>query len=488
MSADLKTALKNGNDYYIHLNKINIGNRGGNATINFIEQKQQIILKTTAQYKEYFNANLNGQSIEALSAALDLDQNTFLNILNNKIGEKLQKDINVAALSKLYQGVKNGNISSFLKQAVNNSSVQALSSALKIVAEALKLLEEQNTGSLGAILLHSLENNKANSFADLGNKLRALLNQYEINNNYRLIKRQSLESAKKQLNNLAQALISGKFVSTKNDLTAQGLSTLLLNGIISTSIAQGLAFAMSGKAGSILYKSILQSVGTKAVVTSDSGKDIKITGKTDVKAKHVNISLGTTDNGNGGNINLNIGISSKFYTGQGFKDLNNRNISINSGSGGTLKQALNSIFSDDISRYLVYNYITHGEYTTQINDLIIKRQILRLFATVGSKEDFSQFMLINGHIISIWEIMQYVLNNDLGLSKSMNGSNFQGIVISIPDRKNFMEANKYDQLDSPGETPIVAAWNRSHKVNSAIESARIYAEIHFKNLAAAIYH
>jgi len=208
---------------------------------------------------------------------------------------------------------------------------------LKIIANALNLLEEGNE-SLGAVLSNSLKEN-ANSFADIGKNLSRLLAEYQINNNYRLIKRQSLESAKKQLDNLAKALTSGKFISSKKDLTAKGLSTLLLNGIISTSIAEGLGFSIAGKSGSILYKSILEAVGTKNVtVTSSSDKNIKITGKTDVKAKGVSLTLEGIDGGeNAGRINLNLGISSKFYTGQGFKDLDNKNISISSGSGGTLK-------------------------------------------------------------------------------------------------------------------------------------------------------
>jgi len=49
------------------------------------------------------------------------------------------------------------------------------------------------------------------------------------------------------------------------------LSTLLLNGLISTQIAEGLAFSASGKAGSLLYKTILEAVGTQNVeVKSDS--------------------------------------------------------------------------------------------------------------------------------------------------------------------------------------------------------------------------
>lgn len=480
-SQDLRTSLQNANDYYIHLNKINIGTRANNAMINFMEQKQQIKMQTMAQYKQFFDASLNKQSLDLLSASLELDEETFLSVLNHNLQEKLQQDINIEKLSTLYQTVQSGDISRHLKQAVKDNNVKQLSLALEGIANCLFLLERGDS-SLGAVVLYSLQH--VNSFSDIGEKLSILLEQYEIKNNYRLIKRQSLEKAKKQLDNLAQALSTGKFVSTKNELTAQGLSTLLLNGIVSTSIAEGLGFAMSGKAGSVLYNSILETVGTKAVTVQSDSKKIKITGKTDVQAKGVSISLNATDTGiDGGKINLNIGISSKFYTGQGFKDLNNKSVSISSGSGGTLKQALDSIFSDSTSRYLAYNYITHDQYVEQLNDLIAKRQILRLFATAGSKEDFSQFMLINGYVVSIWDIVQYVLNTDVGLSKSMEGSKNQGIVVSIPDRKKIHEANVFDQVAGDGDTPILSAWKRSHNVNSAIDSARIQAELHLMNLA-----
>ena len=479
---NLDTALQYANDYYIHLNKMNIGNRANNAIINFKDQKQQVQIETLKQYKDFFNTSLNGQSLEVLAAACDLNEEDFLNVLNTELQQKLQKDININALGSLYQIVNSGDISKYLQEAVDKNDVEQLSKALQIIAEALNLLEKGDK-SLGAILNKSLKD--ANSFADIGGKLSQLLAEYQINNNYRLIKRQSLESAKKQLDNLAKALISGKFVSSKKDLTAKGLSTLLLNGIISTSIAQGLGFSIAGKSGSILYKSILEAVGTKNVtVTSNSDKNIKITGKTDVKAKGVSLTLEGIDGGeNAGRINLNLGISSKFYTGQGFKDLDNKNISIGSGSGGTLKQALDSIFSDDVSRYLSYNYITHNQYVIQLNDLITKRQILRLFATAGSEEDFAQFMLINGNVISIWEILQYVLNNDVGLSSTMKGSSSQGIVIDIPNRPVIYASNVYDPLEGKGDNPSVSAWQRSHKVNTAIGSARIYAELHLTNLA-----
>lgn len=491
MSNNLSTTLQDYNSYYIHLNKVNAGSKAGNAAINFAAQKQQVAMQTMSQYKNWLNASINGENIETLAAALDMDENQFFNVLNQKLKEKMQTEINVNALAQLYQTVKDGNITQHLRNAVEFRNIKQLAAALKVIANALLILEN-GEGSLGAALLNALytENGTLafSSFKNLGNKLQTLLKEYQINNNYSVIKQQSLQKSIAQLNNLAFALQTNTFKTSKNQLSVEGLTTLLSNGIISTSIAQGLGFAASTKAGGTVHQFIVHAVGTnKVTVHSDIDKDIKITGKTDIQAQGVKVNLSTTDTGKNVDINLNIGISSKFYTGQNFKNLTKNEItsmSVGSGVGGSVKQALDSIFTDSSSRYLAYNYIVHDIKTKQLNDLIVKRQIIRLFATAGNTQDFAQLMLINGQIISIWDLIQYALNNDVGLSNSMDGSKSKGIVLSIPDRPLIHDQNT--QISSE-YSPLISAWIRSHKVNAAISSARIYAELHLRNLAQS-YH
>ena len=484
---DLNTAFQNANDFYIHYNKMNIGSKANKTSLSqsFAQQKQIIAAQVKNQYIKLFDANINNKkSIHTLAAAMDLTQQDFLTTLNNQLVNKLQKQISIDKLQTLYTTVKSGNINKYLKSAVQHQSVTDLREAFKVLSQALLLLDNKSNG-LGALLLDSTDN--ALSFSDVGTNLSKKLKEYEINNNYRLIRRQSLQAAKKQLQNLANVLQTGTFKSGGN-LTARGLSTLLLNGLISTQIAEGLAFCASGKAGSLLYKSILEAVGTQNVeVESDSSQSIKITGKTDVKAKGVQISLQGIDQGDSsGSINLNIGISSKFYTGQGFNEKLEKPKGVySSGSGGTLGQAIRTIWGDPIDRYLVYNYFPHEMYQIQLNDLIATRQIIRLFASAGSELDFADFMLVNGRVVSIWEIVKYAISSNLGLSKSLKGHQNQGIVLTIPGRVDIKEANTFDPKDK-NETSIGQAWKRSRKVNSAINSARIYAELHLKNLMAAM--
>lgn len=484
---DLNTAFQNANDFYIHYNKINIGNKVNKTSLSqsFAQQKQIIATQVKSQYIKLFDANINNEkSIHALAAAMDLTQQDFLTMLNNQLVNKLQKQISIDKLQTLYTGVKSGDINKYLNNAVQHQSIEDLRKAFEGLSQALSLLDNKTNG-LGALLLNSTNN--AFSFSDVGVNLSKELEKYKVNNNYRLIRRQSLQAAKKQLQNLAYVLQTGTF-KTGGDLTARGLSTLLLNGLISTQIAEGLAFSASGKAGSLLYKTILEAVGTQNVeVKSDSSQSIKITGKTDVRAKGVQISLQGVDQGDSsGSIKLNIGISSKFYTGQGFNEkLEEPKGIYGSGSGGTLGQAIMAIWGDPIDRYLVYNYFPHEMYQTQLNDLIATRQIIRLFASAGSESDFANFMLVNGRIVSIWEIVKYAISSNLGLSKSLGGEQNQGIILSIPGRVDIKEANVFEPRDK-NEFPIVQAWKRSRKVNSVINSTRIYAELHLKNLMAAM--
>jgi len=72
---DLNTAFQNVNDFYIHYNKMNIGNKANRASLSqsFIQQKQIIAAQVKSQYIKLFDANINNKkSVEILAAAMDL--------------------------------------------------------------------------------------------------------------------------------------------------------------------------------------------------------------------------------------------------------------------------------------------------------------------------------------------------------------------------------------------------------------------------------
>lgn len=479
---DLKY-IDNANNFYIHLNKVNIGSRANkNLSSNFSSLKQQMATQLKAQYINLMSERLKAPAgtLKAISSTMNLSQEELMNKMDAQIRKELQQGISTSKLQALFDTVKGGNLNQCLKNAVNQKSIVELNKAFEILAKCLDLLEgRKGQGSLGAALLVSTQN--SSNFSEVGGKLAAALNNWKIKNNLKTIKRQSLEASFNQLQNLANVLQTGAFKTTGNTLTADGLITLLSNGLVSTSIAEGLAFSMRAEADNILHGVVAQSVGTKAqVVQYSDGTQGKVTGKTDVLLPNVKINL----EGTGKEIILDIGISSKFYTGQAFLGNLEKTIgNFGSGSGGSLKEALQVIFPGQKDRYLAYNYMAHDMYIFEMNDLIVTRQLLRLFSTTGSSQDFVQYMLVNGRIISIWQLIQYAVNTNLGLNRSMGGGKSQGIVLTIPDRSKFKDTK---EPVSKGMNIEEAAWIRAREQNSAINAARIYAKIHLKNLAQAM--
>ena len=131
-------------------------------------------------------------------------------------------------------------------------------------------------------------------------------------------------------------------------------------------------------------------------------------------------------------------------------------------------------------KYLSYNILAHSDkpsiagVSAELNDLLLTRQLLRIFSTRGGSSDFAQFMLVNGQIVSIWELI-LESENFLGALSSQAESMHQAITLSIPDRPSICKAAK-----------ILNSYKRVHAVNSAINKAKITAHIHLNKLTAAL--
>ena len=57
-------------------------------------------------------------------------------------------------------------------------------------------------------------------------------------------------------------------------------------------------------------------------------------------------------------------------------------------------------------------------------------------------EDFSQYVIVNGQVVSIWDLIQYALNNQVGLSASMDNDMSQGMVLHIQGRKEIFKGGR----------------------------------------------
>ena len=215
------------------------------------------------------------------------------------------------------------------------------------------------------------------------------------------------------------------------------------------------------------------------IVSKSKGKAAY--GKADASFNNVQIKLnGNGSIGDSAVINMNIGISDKFYKTSYFPGLKGyqKNQSYSSGSGGSLVEALWSSFGSNLKYlYYAYNTIGHGDRsgwdTAQgaLNEVILTRQIVRLFAARGGNEDFAQFMFVNGQIIPIWDIIMSTME-DISLS-SQKGEKIQPVTLSITDIGKIQEATR--KRKSTLE-------ERIYNVNNAVRKAKIVAHVNLNNL------
>lgn len=149
-------------------------------------------------------------------------------------------------------------------------------------------------------------------------------------------------------------------------------------------------------------------------------------GKADSRYKHVLIDLKQVFGENYGQILLSIGLSVKAYKkgdipiGGGLLNKEGFNTSISLGGGMDFIDACILLWGDsNYERYLAYNTLAHRKDLPKaydsLKDALFTRSIVYLAAGRGLT-DFSQFLFINGNILSMWDLILYVLSNKVSES------------------------------------------------------------------------
>lgn len=484
---------------YIHSHKDHIqqgANPKGVYEQYYNQAKEQLRFQYNNLFKESLNIKISNQNqtLDSLAKIMEIDEDGLIKILNQQLQEELQSSINVNKLQALHNNIKDVPFETIFKSILENKNsrkgVEEFNEILEIIEKCIKLIETGNE-SLGALISELRNNSNISNLKSLGTELHNQLEKYKIKNNYKTIKKETLKASVQQLENLAFALETGQFKSSKNKgLTEKGLVILLVNGLISTQFAEGIAF-IGNEVGkntanhNILTEVKAQRAGTKSVkqdFIEDSSLS-KITGKTDILLPNVKIKFQVGQTGKEtAMLIFDIGISSKFYKNNSFNDIKKDKAigTISSGSGGQLGIILSSILSnsEDFHKYLIYNHMSYEtEYTDDLNAILATKSIIRLFSSAGSK-DFSHFLLINGKIIPVLSLVEYAIENKLTASLSQK-DNTQAILISIPSRKDFVYKDKMPLEQS--------AWERSKEQKRKIDYATFKAELRLSKLAEKYY-
>lgn len=469
--------------YYIHKHKENIG-RANNKNVDniakvFSSYRNKASKAALTQYKNLYKANLLTNSIKLIDEITNND-NILLD-MDRQVKNELQKMINVDSLSKLMDLNRQVlDVQEIHKKLVNEKqSFEAFNKLLDLLADAVKIVEGESAekGSLAALLLAN-KRQKNFGMAKMSARLSSQLENFIEKNEGKTIKDETLKKTANLINNLARQL-TGHYNGTE-PLTHQAISGIISKNIFSTALAEGVAAMIRPEVLSTIQKHVQGSLqGDKTIqmqYTDTKGLfanmgTFKAAGKTDIKFNNFKISFNL--DGRKKEVLLDIGLSNKFYRTNHFPGLESKTSGkYSSGSGGTLQQAINAIFPHVQKKYLAYNVLVHGNEMPNeliaLQDVIVKRQIVTLFSSRGGKEDFSQYMLVNGQLVSILELIQYAQENFSGKSASVlkaeGGS--QGLTLSIPNRPAIVAAKKIND-----------AFTRSLIANKEINRAVIKVEL-----------
>lgn len=481
------------NGYYIHYHQKNIGKANKHnipdIVATFQSHRTNVLRQSKVTYKKLFASNILKSSSKELVEEVFKNEDIFTEI-NKQMTKQMQELIKTDKLEKLMtiqretlQGKNKINLSDLISSN-SEKQIKEFNNLLERLNECCKLLNGKAGGDLAAIL--------AQSNLTIP-KLQEALQNFIENNNGKSINQQRAVAAAQSINALAQGLKMGK-TSKKEPLTTDAIKRMI-DSIFNTGFGESIASILNKKSDHAIVSSLAQLTGKQTVpgVTislKKDGKNIVVdstprSGKADIKFSNITFEIQQIEGlTSGGKISMTVGLSNKQYRTNHFRNLDRKNsfrsFEYSSGSGGTFKEAIDAIFNSNIyNKYLAYNIMAHRSKRTKeaqaLQDLILTRQIVKLFSSRGGQEDFSQWMLVNGEIISIWQI---ILSTEkfVGLSHSqMTQQSDQVVSLSLPGAKSIEE--DLVKIEAKERVPII---------NKKLNEMTIKAYVHIDKMARAL--
>lgn len=482
----------NGGNIYVHLHVKNIGRAMGGDSVDpssvasiFRERKKQALEASKTQFKTLFKNSLDNKSVELLNQVFNNDD--LMTELQKEMGKKFQQALSVdkmQSLMDIQRSVATGKLAASIL-ANSQRSIKDFDTLLQSLSRAAELLGTESGARLAILLSHQ---HKIGNSQQLGDFLLNALSTFEKQNQKILLTDLELQQADQVVSNiraLANALSTG--VTAGNKKLTQSAMVKMVENIFNTGFAESISAMLKNTAYVALDQTFKAALtGSEKVqiqYSNEFGQAIANSlgqaayGKADAFFNNVKIKL----DGSNKQVTLNVGISDKFYKLNEFPGLkgNKNKNSYSAGSGGSLSQALWSSFGSNL-RYLYYAYNTLGHGNRKgwdqaqgaLNEVILTRQIVRLFASRGGNADFAQFMFVNGQIIPIWDIIMSTVN-DISLSSSQHGQHSQPVTLSITGHGDIQSAaqNYRKTIDE-----------RIYNVNKAVQRAKITAHINLNNL------
>lgn len=491
----------NTENIYVHLHSNNIGKAAGKSGITpneisqvFQDQRNKAIDASQRQFKDLFFESLDEDSRKLLEAAFESGQTNMTDV-QREIGRQLQEALNIQKLQNLMDlETKRYNINDLAQRIINENSLEAYNELINLLQDAVDLITSKEGSLLAVGLLRPKNVNGSYSFRGKRSKLLRALEEFKNQNNGKEILDQDIKRINAIIgfiNSLAEKLAETSGRNRRDGYNSADTLKSAIENVFSSGFAEVLAGEIKRTSeNTIIAETDVYFTGKDEVqiaFTDENGAPIGLrgdpsAGKADIKFKNISLSLQSLLGKDKGSIKINLGLSNKFYITGNFHNLDGQGLTegnFHSGSGGTIQEALIATFGHYNSHleqiYYSYNVLSHSNNSNwkipyyALKHLLLTRQIVRLFASRGGIKDFAQYMLLNGKVVPIWDILLSTIENINYTSNQQEGA----VSLYISGESGIREA---------AQTRKRTLEQRIIKVNQEISRAKISATLKLARL------
>ena len=454
----LQSQIKSGKgilEYFSKIEEKGIGN-----------YSDSLVRAINEHLEQYFQQNLTAEYIASLIQNSNKIQWNREN-LENKLNSLNQKDL-LKELDNIIQVIKSG---VGILSTVKNTDKELFTSFKKVL-ENVKKNKYTSSQNLGTDLVNKLNYFHSNYLNGGSTSVKALRNLIES----LIIVAKQLKYNKSGIKITDQGLDD---LSESKDLTLQSFKRTFDTEIFPVGFGETAAGLSIMQATSAIEEALMMEVNKNHMhytgkdkgfleiksatlldpqgnpITLEKYKGTQESLKVDIKQQNVEMHIFVT--GEKGEIYelkfiMDLGFSAKTYRNKaiiGDKGWGNTKVSL--GGGITLGAAIMSLPIKNYIKYLGFNAITFNKKMKsaydEIKKVVLMRSIPYLVASRNSK-DFAQYMIVNGMIVSTWDIITYVLNN---IDKILEKPESAGVKLSIDKEAKqldtFTQANKDEKYD-----------------------------------------
>lgn len=390
--------------YYIHRHLAHF--EKDEAIALYQEQKRNGYINMKKRYIQNYLKNINtinGKSLDILNAAMNEEEiignldKQILDILNSSVSTAIQGFNLEKYLKTAYQSLDN---------FIDTKEAKELDTLFAQITAATEIL----TSSRGELVILLGKNGIYQKHRDL-NKLYNLL-QKEINRlegKTLTVNQSRLLSVERSLAQLIKGL--------KQKNINKSVLQRYLSNIFSTQIGEYLVSKGIGQGLNVCLSEIRKSLtGTKYIANFQEDEEIssflkqfgqsgkRTWFKTDNSFKDIDIVL--TDDGD--TININLGLSTKWYKSGGEEGVA---ITRETSKSGSFLHRIDQMFNDT-NKYYIYNTLglvsQDNTMYAALKSAMVARNLDVLISGAGLQGDFAQFIVINGYFYSIWDIINAV--------------------------------------------------------------------------------